>query len=255
MEQKSKILQKMLSYKLRTCCEGRSSIWKLSHWLLVPAMILDILDKSCLLAIAATTSLLLLFFSNMYANGKTQSMLFHSSLKPLYFIVCDLSQASCKSWLSGIFCLVYYLSLDCGIEFPCTAGAAESQGRAWLAFEMKQTEHGRLFIRSKHVIVEKVWAATTCWCVQGEVEAMSWWCHQVRTVSKRAVATRFARRVTDEESNQYQKRTNTFWWGSEANKQTVKTTAAQNIVRRAANTQIQHRTHNNNNNHSRQTIQ
>lgn len=192
---------------------------------------------------------------NMYANGKTQSMLFHSSLNPLCFMVRDLSQASCKSWLSGIFCLVYYLSLDCGIEFPCTAAAAESQGRAWIAFEMKQTEHRRLFIRSKPVIVEKVWAATTCWCARGEVEAMWWWCHQVRTVSKRAAATRFARRVTDEESNQYQKWLVLFWWGSEADTQTVKTTAAQNIVRRAANMQIQHRTHNNNNNHSKQTIQ
>ena len=71
----------------------------------------------------------------------------------------DISQAGYKSWLSGIFCLVYYFSLGSGIEFPRSA-AAESQGRAWLVSEMKQTEQGRLFIRSKRIIVEKVRAAT-----------------------------------------------------------------------------------------------
>lgn len=69
-------------------------------------------------------------------------------------MVHDISQSS---QLSCIFCLVYYFGLDSGIEFLCTAAAAaESQGRAWLVFEMKQTEQAGLFIRSKRIIVKKV---------------------------------------------------------------------------------------------------
>lgn len=53
------------------------------------------------------------------------------------------------------------------------AAAAESQGREWLAFEKKQTEQGRLFIRSKLLIAEKVGAAAACRCVREDV-ATAW---------------------------------------------------------------------------------
>lgn len=233
----------MLNYKLRTCCEGRRQIWKLKSLAACfcedPGHFGQLLR---LLAIAATTSHLLLFFSNMHANGKkTQSMPFPSSLNPLCFMVHDLSQASCKSWLSGVFCLVYYFSLDCGIEFPCAAAAAaESQGRAWLAFEMKQTEQGRLFIRSKHIIVEKVWAATTCRSAREDVKAVWWWCRQVRTVSKRWGYYSGVKSIPKQ--NQH--------FNILAKTQTVKAIATPIIFRRAANTQTQHRTHNNNNNNN-----
>ncbi len=123
------------------------------------------------------------------------------------------------------FCLVYCFSLDSGIEFLHTAAAAaaERQGRAWLVSEMKQTEQGRLFIRSKRIIVKKVTAATAgnkwaaCWCAQWDVEAVRWWCRQVRKMSERLSAIELKDGLLMRSQNRYtvspEKRSNilTFW--------------------------------------------
>lgn len=137
---------------------------KVRHWLHASMKIQVVLAKSC-------AYLLLKQQHNFYCCCSPICMFFFpSSQHPVCVTVHNVYQAS---WLSGIFCLVYYLSLDCGIEFPsavAAAAAAGSQGGAWLAFEMKQTEQRRLFIRSEQIIVEKVTAATVCWRAQEDVE-------------------------------------------------------------------------------------
>lgn len=89
----------------------------------------------CLLA-AATTWLLLLFFYNKHASGKTQSMLSpcYSSLNVSWYMTY---LRPTRAGSQAFFSLVYYFALDSGIEFPCAAAAAaaQSQGRVWLVLK------------------------------------------------------------------------------------------------------------------------
>ena len=83
----------------------------------------------CLLAITATTRLLLLLLSDMRASGKTKKTL--SMLFPLLNVSWYMTYLR-PAVRAGSSRLVYDYGLDCGIEFPCSA--AESQRRAWLGF-------------------------------------------------------------------------------------------------------------------------
>lgn len=162
----------------------------------------------------------------------------------------DISEA-CKRRLAGIFSLVYYLSLDSAIEFPCAAAAAAAQSpgreRGWFLKWNRRNKQGYLW--GKRIIVEKVRvvSANNKWTACRDVEAKEQLIGGVLLLrSSIQIDTQWAKNKLPQ--NQIGTNTSHFGLRKKASMQTneaPKSCHCCAIFRRAGNTQRQERTHRN----------